>query len=153
RKLAGLLYFENSLASHAFTPDRVAVLELLASQAVISLENALLYADLQTENAERKRTESALLESQERFRDYAETASDWFWETGPDHLLTDVSGRLIGPNADKTAVIGKSGLSFAADQESEPEKWREQLAALERHEAFRNFEHKCIDAEGRRRHV
>jgi PAS domain S-box-containing protein len=153
RKLAGLLYFENSLASHAFTPDRVAVLEFLASQAVISLENARLYADLQTENAERRRTEGALLESQERFRDYAETASDWFWETGPDHLVTDISGRLIGPNTDKAAVIGKSCLSFAADLESEPEKWREHLAILERHEPFRNFEHGSIDAEGRRRHV
>jgi PAS domain S-box-containing protein len=153
RKLAGLLYFENSLASHAFTPDRVAVLEFLASQAVISLENSRLYADLQTENAERKRTEGALLESQERFRDYAETASDWFWETGPDHLFTDISGRLIGPNTDKTAVIGKSRLSFAADLESEPEKWREHLDILQRHAPFRNFEHGSIDAEGCRRYV
>ena len=46
-KLTGLLYFENSLATHAFTPDRVAVLELLAAQAAISLENTLLYRDLQ----------------------------------------------------------------------------------------------------------
>jgi hypothetical protein len=34
------------------TPERVTVLELLASQAAISLENALLYADLQRENSE-----------------------------------------------------------------------------------------------------
>jgi PAS domain S-box-containing protein len=45
-KLAGLLYLENSLATHAFTPDRIAVLELLAAQAAISLENTLLYRDL-----------------------------------------------------------------------------------------------------------
>jgi PAS domain S-box-containing protein len=45
-KLAGLLYLENSLATHAFTPKRVAVLELLAAQAAISLENTLLYRDL-----------------------------------------------------------------------------------------------------------
>jgi PAS domain S-box-containing protein len=153
RKLAGLLYFENSLTSRAFTPDRVAVLEFLASQAVISLENARLYADLRIENAERKRTEGALLESRERFRDYAETASDWFWETGPDHLFTDISGWLIGPNADKSTVIGKSRLSFAADLESEPEKWREHLAILERHEPFRNFEHRSTDGKGGRRHV
>jgi len=46
-KLTGLLYLENTLATHAFTPERVAVLELLAAQAAISLENALLYVDLQ----------------------------------------------------------------------------------------------------------
>jgi len=54
-KLAGLLCFENSLATHAFTPDRVAVLELLAAQAAISLENTLLYRDLQEREARIRR--------------------------------------------------------------------------------------------------
>jgi GAF domain-containing protein len=45
--LIGVLYLENNLASHAFTPARISVLELLASQAAISLENARLYNDLQ----------------------------------------------------------------------------------------------------------
>ena len=39
---AGVLYLENNLAPFVFTPDRVAVLQLLASQAAISLENAAL---------------------------------------------------------------------------------------------------------------
>jgi PAS domain S-box-containing protein len=46
RKLIGALYLENNLTPDAFSPDRVAVLELLASQAAISLENAGLYSDL-----------------------------------------------------------------------------------------------------------
>jgi PAS domain S-box-containing protein len=54
-KLAGLLYLENSLATHAFTPDRIAVLELLAAQAAISLENTLLYRDLQEREARIRR--------------------------------------------------------------------------------------------------
>src|SRR3984957_9716459 len=45
-KLIGVLYLENTLASHVFTPARISVLELLASQAAISLENARLYNDL-----------------------------------------------------------------------------------------------------------
>ena len=45
--LVGALYLENNLTPYAFTPNRVTVLELLASQAAISLENAALYADLQ----------------------------------------------------------------------------------------------------------
>jgi PAS domain S-box-containing protein len=44
--LIGVLYLENNLASHVFTPARISVLELLASQAAISLENARLYNDL-----------------------------------------------------------------------------------------------------------
>jgi PAS domain-containing protein len=45
-KLVGALSLENNLTPRAFTSDRVAVLELLASQAAISLENANLYSDL-----------------------------------------------------------------------------------------------------------
>ena len=50
-KLAGLLFLENNLTPCAFTPDRVTVLELLASQVAISLENAGLYSDLQRSEA------------------------------------------------------------------------------------------------------
>jgi PAS domain S-box-containing protein len=50
-KLVGALYLENNLTACAFTPDRVTVLQLLASQAAISLENAGLYSDLQRSEA------------------------------------------------------------------------------------------------------
>jgi predicted ATPase/signal transduction histidine kinase len=46
-RLIGVLYIENTLTPNVFTPARIAVLRLLASQAAISLENARLYADLQ----------------------------------------------------------------------------------------------------------
>jgi PAS domain S-box-containing protein len=54
-KLIGVLYLENNLASHVFTPARISVLELLASQAAISLENARLYSDLQQREARIRR--------------------------------------------------------------------------------------------------
>jgi predicted ATPase/signal transduction histidine kinase/CheY-like chemotaxis protein len=44
-KLIGVLYLENRLAARVFTPAQIAVLNLLASQAAMSLENAQLYAD------------------------------------------------------------------------------------------------------------
>ncbi len=46
-KLVGALYLENNLTPDVFTPDRVAVLRLLDSQAAISHETATLYYDLQ----------------------------------------------------------------------------------------------------------
>jgi len=61
--LVGVLYLENNLTPHAFTVDRVAVLEMLVSQAAISLENARLYFDLQQENSDRRRTEEDLRRS------------------------------------------------------------------------------------------
>jgi GAF domain-containing protein len=63
-KLMGVLYLENSLVPRVFTPKRLAILEMLASQAAISLENAGLYADLQQENVVRKRAEEELRRSE-----------------------------------------------------------------------------------------
>jgi PAS domain S-box-containing protein len=54
-RLVGVLYLENNLASHVFTPDRIVVLNLLASQAAISLENIRLYDDLQEREARIRR--------------------------------------------------------------------------------------------------
>jgi signal transduction histidine kinase len=63
-KLMGVLYLENSLVPRVFTPKRLAMLEMLASQAAISLENAGLYADLHQENIVRKRAEEELRRSE-----------------------------------------------------------------------------------------
>jgi PAS domain S-box-containing protein len=54
-RLIGVLYLENSLAPGVFTPTRIAVLKLLASQAAISLENARLYRDLEEREARIRR--------------------------------------------------------------------------------------------------
>jgi PAS domain S-box-containing protein len=58
-KLIGVLYLENNLTEHAFTPARISVLKLLASQAAVSLENTGLYRDL----AEREARIRRLVES------------------------------------------------------------------------------------------
>jgi PAS domain S-box-containing protein len=54
-RLTALLYLENTLSSYAFSPDRIAILELLAAQAAISLENTRLYSDLQEREAKVRR--------------------------------------------------------------------------------------------------
>ncbi len=46
-KLISILHLENSLTPRVFTPDRITVLKVLASQAAISLENTRLYRDLE----------------------------------------------------------------------------------------------------------
>ncbi len=56
----GVLYLENNLATRAFAPDRVRVLQLLSSQMAISLENSLLFEKLHVEVEERRRAERAV---------------------------------------------------------------------------------------------
>jgi PAS domain S-box-containing protein len=258
-KLIGALYLENKLASHVFTPARISVLELLASQAAISLENARLYSDLAEREArirrlvdsniigimigdsrgriieaneafldllgygredlvsgrirwtkltpaewaaadqdaiaqlnatgtcrpyekeyfrkdgsrvpvlvggafferkrdegvifvidmtERKRAEEALRESEERFRDYAETASDWLWETGPDHRVTRISEHVDAVGIAPSLTIGVARWEIARDVESESEKWRLHREMLDAHQPFRDFVYSTLDESG-----
>ncbi len=81
-ELIGLIYLENNLAPGTFTPRRIAVLELLASQAAISLENARLYAELIAENRERMKVEASLAEGQR-----ISGTGSWRWnvKTGAVH--------------------------------------------------------------------
>jgi signal transduction histidine kinase len=52
-QLIGILYLENNLTVGAFTIDRLRILNLLSSQAAISLENAQLYSNLEEKVTQR----------------------------------------------------------------------------------------------------
>ncbi|MCP3465600.1 ATP-binding protein [Bradyrhizobium sp. CCGUVB23] len=114
----------------------------------LRLANTNLERDLQV----RRRAEGDARRSEQRFRDYAETASDWFWETGPDHVFTYISDRAGSFGMMRNRVVGRRRPDGAIDLETEPQKWRDHMAALERHEPFRKFEYRGRDAAGRIRH-
>ena len=89
-----------------------------------------------------------LRESEQRFRDYAETASDWFWATGPAHEFTYLSEQFGAYGMDWGELIGKRRWDVAADFASEPDKWREHIATVERREPFRDFVYKVRRTDG-----
>src|SRR5216683_2031663 len=109
---------------------------------------SLVNQELRSEIAERKRAEAALRESEQRFRDYAETASDWLWETGPHHSFTRISEQLTRLGIDPAGRIGVTRWDFATDVEEEPEKWRLHVATLEAHQPFRGFVYRTAGADG-----
>ncbi|HML10073.1 MAG TPA: ATP-binding protein [Stellaceae bacterium] len=83
---------------------------------------------------------SAELEQSEgRFRDFALTSSDWFWETDENHRFTYISEGIRQFGQEPASRIGRSRMELASDVETEAEKWRAHLAELNRHEPFRNF--------------
>ncbi|MDB5408773.1 MAG: hypothetical protein JWL84_3685 [Rhodospirillales bacterium] len=92
----------------------------------------------------RRLAEEALRESEQRFRDYAETGSDRFWETGPDHRFTHISVRLTGLPIESASRIGRTRWDFATDVEEEPEKWRQHIATLEARQPFRGFIYRTV---------
>ena len=136
-KLNGVVYLENNLTPGAFAPDRIAALKLLASQAAISLENATLY--------------QALLEREQQFRDYLETASDWYWETDSDHKVTRMRDyeelRALG-RLPLTSRIGLARWDFAEDVKSQPEKWELHRSMLDAHQPFRDFIYPAVRFDG-----
>lgn len=54
-KLLAILYAENNVATHAFTSERLKLLQIIASQAAISITNARLYDNLEDKVNERTR--------------------------------------------------------------------------------------------------
>ncbi|MGD9215835.1 MAG: PAS domain S-box protein [Desulfobacteraceae bacterium] len=100
-KLIGLLYMENDLATHTFTPEHLALLELLAAQAAISLENALIYGALQE-------SEKGLRQLTRFHRTILNSAAYSIISAVPDGIITSfnpAAERLLGYTADE--VIGK----------------------------------------------
>jgi PAS domain S-box-containing protein len=125
------------------------------------------YDDLRKSNVKlerdivaRRQAEESLRISEQRFRDYAEVSSDWFWESNADHAFTYISEQIFSFGIDRAALTEvlergprQRRTDFAADVGSEPEKWRQHMATLDRHEPFRNFEYKRPDSSGRMCHL
>ena len=68
-KLIGILYLENGLIEGAFTTERLELLEVLSSQAAISIENAIFYNTLE------KKVEERTSELKEALEDLKESQS------------------------------------------------------------------------------
>jgi PAS domain S-box-containing protein len=85
----------------------------------------------------------------ERMRDFASTASDWYWETDAGHRFTFTS-RLPGQPATR---IGKTRRELAADAASDPAKWAAHELALARHAPFRDFVYRATAEDGAARYL
>ncbi|WP_437855138.1 AAA family ATPase [Sorangium sp. So ce363] len=102
-QLIGLLYLENNLVTGAFTPGRLSVIELLASQSAISLENATLYSELEQENAERRRAEQALKATEQAER-FLAGASRKLMALGYNATLESVAELAVPELADQCVI-------------------------------------------------
>jgi len=116
-KLIAILYLENNLTPHVFTPDRVTVLKVLASQAAISLQNSRLYRDLEDREGKIRRLvdanilgifianlEGQIVEANEAFlrmlqynrKDLVSGRADWTeltppeWRDGDERVLAEL---------------------------------------------------------------
>lgn len=103
------------------------------------VENHLRQAqnDMEKTIAERTRR---LRESESRFRDFAETASDWMWETDSAlrfTFMTDGARRTLG--VDLSFIIGQSRQDMAADDLTSSKAWALHQDDLLNRRPFRDF--------------
>ena len=111
-KLIGVLYLENNLTPRVFTPTRIAVLKVLASQAAISLENTRLYRDLEDREAKIRRLVDANIIG---------------------IVIWDLEGRIIDANDAFLRMVGyeredlQAGLRWF---DMTPPEWRERTRSL-----------------------
>jgi PAS domain S-box-containing protein len=115
------------------------------------LGNIVKWYGIDSDIGDQKRAEDALRESEQRFRDFTESASDWYWETGPDHrfithFVSEPQLNAIGVLT--TSRIGMVRWDFASDLEEEPEKWRLHMATLDAHKPFRDFRYRASSSDG-----
>ena len=100
-----------------------------------------------------KRAEDALRESEQRFRDFTKSASDWYWETGPDHRLMTITNQPDTIGIMPAARTGMARWDYALDLEEEPEKWRLHMADLDAHRPFRDFRYRAASRDGSEIHI
>jgi PAS domain S-box-containing protein len=108
---------------------------------------------LEQQTTELGKTADALRDSEARFRDFARTSSDWFWETDEQHRFTFVSEEIRSFGQDPIDRIGRTRQELAADRPEDLRLWDEHYAALDRHEPFRNFVYARSIGEGPERMV
>ena len=109
-RTVGLVYLENRLVDSAFTESRLSVLELLAAQAAISLENATLYANLERENADRRSAEQRFRLLVDGVKDSALFMLDLegrvvSWNAGAERLFGFADAEILGRHADLLCAI------------------------------------------------
>src|SRR3954451_19951523 len=130
-RLIGMLYLENSLTTAAFTPARMVILTLLASQAAISIENATLYREL----AEREARIRQLVD--------ANIIGIFFW---------DVQDRIVEANDAFLRMVGLDRKNLVSNgvrcMDLTPTDWYEHQPQLKERGSLQPFETELFREDG-----
>jgi len=137
-RLIGILYLENNIAVGAFTPDRVDVLRLIASQTAISLQNATLVDELQ-------RTTEKLRESELRYRTLFEHSPVAIGISSLDGRIIEANDAMFEMSGYSRSEIGKVNLR---DMYQDPEDRDILLKQMQLSGVVRDYEAGLISKDG-----
>ena len=113
-------------------------------------DGAVIWDGVSLDVTDRKLAEAALRNSEQRFRDVVETASDWVWETDAEHRFIWFSEALSqATGLDVERMIGLTRAEVLA-QAAEHSDIEGHLADLAARRPFRNFVYWTKESYGRR---
>jgi len=139
------------------TPDAAQAREALTLQSQVSLPvwillavtvvliTAIVVVGLNIRR--HRRLAQAFRHSEDRFRDFAAAAVDWFWEADADWRMTHADGLGARLGLDPRQFIGKTPLEIVGLEEPD-ERWRAHMPTVERREPFRNFQYPMTTPDG-----
>jgi PAS domain S-box-containing protein len=104
------------------------------------------------QNAALSRTADALRDSQGRLRDFAELASDWFWEQDAELRFVSVGLGTPLPTLHEPSHLGKRRWEII-DTSRDPERWEKHRQELLAHRPFHDFRFEQLDVGGRIHHI
>lgn len=108
-------------------------------------------ADIAAIAIEKTQTQAALVESEQRFKDFAHAAGDRMWETDTEHRFSFISGELaFGPSSENLIGMRRWELPGLVE---DPAYWEEHQKILSRQEPFRGSRFQMQLENGDRRHV
>jgi len=115
------------------------------------------HAAAEAENRAAEQAQVKLLAaSEERLRDLAESASDWFWETDAEDRLTMVSDRFFAVTGfSPDDILGTTRLQFAKSARSQEDaaKWVTYAKDIAARRPFRNLDYSLQTRAGRLIHI
>ena len=102
-----------------------------------------------TDITDRKNAETLLRENEERFKDFAEVASDWYWETDENHVFSFVSDRYREiTGLPRIYIIGRNRKQNSSGR-TDDARWVMHLEDLENQRPFKNFVYEIESGDGR----
>ncbi len=139
--------FETAIATPVFHPDGepagalIVLLDSLPSACEVIVSVVDITAERIGAELQRNSFQAAALQSERRFRNFAEAASDWFWEMDDQLRFSYFSERFAEiTGVPKHALLGKTRQETGIPNVDE-KAWEDHLAALAAHKPFKNFVH------------
>ena len=130
----GVLYLENSLATNAFTASRLSLLQHLAAQAAISLENARLYADVHRAELALRRANDELEQRVEERTHELKQAQERLVDTAREVGMTEVATNVLHSVGNVlTSVVTNFEVTLRTLNDSRVDRVKKVAAMLKEH--------------------